>query len=215
MTRYWAVVGVVLASFLAGFVLVDALQLPVLTDPSDALRPGSAPAAGLAVALLVVDAVLPVPSSIVMVALGALYGPVLGTLLSLLGRLGMALVGFAAGRRAGPLLARLVPPQERARVEALFARWGAMTIVISRPVPLLAETVTVLAGASSIGWGRAMLAALAGSAPEAAVYALAGAIARELGNPAAVWAAVGIVAGGCWAAGRWADRRLPAPAIRR
>jgi hypothetical protein len=73
--------------------------------------------------------------------------------------------------------------------------------LLSRPVSLLAETVTVLA-ASSIGWGRAMLAALAGSAPEAAVYALAGAVARELGRPAAGWAAVCIVAGCYWLIGR-------------
>jgi uncharacterized membrane protein YdjX (TVP38/TMEM64 family) len=210
VTRYWAVVGVVLASFLAGFALVEALQLSVLSDPSDALRPGGAAAAALALALLVLDAVLPVPSSIVMIALGALYGPLLGMLLSLLGRLGMTLVGFAAGRRGGPLLARLVPPDGRARADAVLARWGALAIVLSRPVPLLAETVTVLAGASSIGWGRAMLASLVGSAPEAAVYALAGAVAREPGRPAAVWAAVCIVAGGYWLIGRGADRRLPA-----
>jgi uncharacterized membrane protein YdjX (TVP38/TMEM64 family) len=210
VTRYWAVVGVVLASFLAGFALIEALQLPLLTDPSDPLRPGGAPAAALALALLVVDAVLPVPSSIVMITLGTLYGLALGMLLSLLGRLGMALVGFAVGRRGGPVLARLVPPEGRARADALLARWGALAIVLSRPVPLLAETVIVLAGASTIGWGRAMLASLVGSAPEAAVYALAGAVAREPGRPAAVWAAVCIVASCYWAIGRGADRRLPA-----
>jgi uncharacterized membrane protein YdjX (TVP38/TMEM64 family) len=91
----------------------------------------------------------------------------------------------------------------------LLASWGALAIVLSRPVPLLAETVTVLAGASSIGWGRAMLAALVGSAPEAAVYALAGAVAREPGRPVVVWAAVCIVAGCSWLIGRGADRRLP------
>ena len=39
----------------------------------------------LAVALMTVDAVLPVPASLVMVASGALYGMVTGTLLALLG----------------------------------------------------------------------------------------------------------------------------------
>jgi hypothetical protein len=67
--------------------------------------------------------------------------------------------------------------------------------LLSRPVSLLAETVTVLA-ASSIGWGRAMLAALAGSAPEAAVYALAGAV-RLSRSP---WNFGG---------GRWVIRRHP------
>src|SRR5215211_6626130 len=49
--------------------------------------------------LLVVDVVLPVPSNLVMIAHGALFGVAIGTFLSLVGSIGAALVGFAIGQR--------------------------------------------------------------------------------------------------------------------
>jgi uncharacterized membrane protein YdjX (TVP38/TMEM64 family) len=158
------------------------------------------------VTLLVIDTVLPVPSSIVMVTLGGLYGPVLGTLLCLLGRVGMVLVGFAIGRRGGPALALLIPQHERARADLLLERWGVLALVISTPVPLLAETVAILAGASSIGWRRAALAAIVGSTPEAVVFALSGAIARDMEHATVIWAALLLFAGVAWALSRRAER---------
>ncbi len=95
-----------------------------------------------------VDVALSVPSSLVMVAHGAHLGVVIGTVLSVVGSTGAALVGFALGRRGGPLLARLVPPEERTRADRLLARWGTLAIIITRPVPLLAQTTAVMAGTS-------------------------------------------------------------------
>src|SRR5690606_28842158 len=143
---------------------------------------GGLPAASAGVGLLIADVFLPVPSSLVMIAHGALFGVVLGTGLSLLGSLGATLFGFAVGPRGGGLLARLVTPKEKKKADALLARWGALAILITRPIPLLAETVSILAGASPMGWGRMTAAALAGSAPAALLYALTGATARSLAN---------------------------------
>jgi hypothetical protein len=69
----------------------------VLTDPAPQLAQDGPAAAAVGVGLLVVDVVLPVPSSAVMVAHGALFGVVLGALLSLLGSVGAAMVGSAWG----------------------------------------------------------------------------------------------------------------------
>src|SRR5690606_9981872 len=113
--------------------------------------------------LLVVDVFVPVPSSFVMVAHGALFGPWLGTLLSVAGSVGAVLLAYAVGRAGGPLVERLASAEEKARADRLVRRWGAVAVALSRPVPLLAETVAILAGASGIGWLRAALAALAGS----------------------------------------------------
>src|SRR3954468_1580895 len=115
MKRYWIITGLILAFFLVLFLLVEALGVPLLTDPSPYLEDGGMFAALVGVGLLVVDVTLPVPSSLVMVAHGALFGVAVGTLLSLTGSTGAALVGFAVGRRGGPPLARLVGPEERAR----------------------------------------------------------------------------------------------------
>jgi uncharacterized membrane protein YdjX (TVP38/TMEM64 family) len=208
MRRYWAVAGSILALLLALFLLVEGLGVPLLTDPSPWLERGGALAALVGVGLLVVDVALPVPSSLVMVAHGALFGVVIGTLLSAVGSTGAALAGFSFGRRGGPLLARLVGPEERARADRLLARWGTLAIIATRPVPLLAETTAIMAGASPLGWRRVALAAFAGSVPGALLYALTGAAAASFQNGALVFGLVLLVAGAFWLVGRRMEPRL-------
>lgn len=208
MKQYWAVVGALVAVFLVLFVVVEALGLPLLTDPLPFLRRGGAAAGLVGVALLATDVLLPVPSSVVMVAHGALYGAPLGTLLSLVGSVGATLLGFALGRRGGLLLERLVPPGARTRSEALLRRWGPLALVVTRPVPLLAETVAVLAGASPLRWRQVIPAAALGALPSAFLYAWAGATARGLGM---AWVALAVAATAAvlWLVGRRLERRSP------
>lgn len=209
MKRYLLMMGVVMAFFLLLFLAVEALGVPLLADPTPWMKQGGGLAAAvLGMGLLVADVVLPVPSSLVMVAHGALFGVVGGTLLSLAGSLGAALFGFLVGRRGGRLLERIVTRKERAQADSLLQRWGALAIIVTRPVPLLAETVTMMAGASSMGWGRAAVAALAGSLPPALLYALSGAAVVKFRNPALVFGVVLLVAGFIWMTGRLLDPLL-------
>src|SRR5919112_3383783 len=103
MKRYLLVMGGVAAFFLVLFAAAELLGVRLLTDPTPWLSGGGAAAACVGVGLLVADVLLPVPSSLVMVAHGALFGVTGGTLLSLLGSVGAALFGFAIGRRGGGL----------------------------------------------------------------------------------------------------------------
>jgi uncharacterized membrane protein YdjX (TVP38/TMEM64 family) len=208
MKRFLFVVVGMLVFFLSIFFLVEALGIPILTDPSPWLRHRGVAAALVGVGLLIADIVLPVPSSLIMVAHGAVFGVYTGTLLSLAGCEGAALAGFAIGRSGGTLLEKLVTKQERERVNRMLDRWGALAIVITRPVPLLAETVAILAGASPMGWGRAALAALVGSLPPALVYALTGAVAGSFQNGAVMFVLVIIVTGIFWLAARWIEPHL-------
>lgn len=202
MRRYLLTMGGMLAFFLCLFLLVEALGVPLLVDPSPWLNRGGAAAAALGVGLLVADVLLPVPSSLVMVAHGALFGVVGGTLLSLLGSTGAAMFGFWLGRRGGRFLERLVPPEERARADLLLERWGTLAVVLTRPIPLLAETVSIMAGASKLGWGRTALAALAGSLPPALLYALTGAAVANFQSATLMFLFVLLVTGVFWAVGR-------------
>ncbi len=208
MKRYWSIVGAMLALFLMLFLLVEALHIPILSDPSRWLERGGWLAALIGVALLIADIVLPVPSSLVMIAHGALFGVPIGTLLSLIGSVGAAIAGFAIGRRGGSLLDRLVPAEERARVDRLLVRWGALAIVVSRPVPLLAETVAIMAGASPMSWRRAILASIAGSFPPALLYALTGSVAASFESGALMFGFVLLVSGSFWLISRWVEPRL-------
>ncbi len=202
MRRYLLVIAAMFVFFVLLFIAVESLGIPLLTDPTPWMKHGGVLAASLGVTLLVADVLLPVPSSLVMVAHGALFGVVVGTLLSLLGSLGAALFGFAIGRSGGKFLARLVTPEERTRVDKMLARWGTLAVVITRPVPLLAETVAIVAGTSSIGWRRMALASFAGSLPPALLYALTGAAYANFQNVVLMFGATLLVASSFWLMGR-------------
>jgi uncharacterized membrane protein YdjX (TVP38/TMEM64 family) len=190
VNRWWAVAGAVVSALLLAYFAVEALGVGVLSDPSSVVEAGGALAAALGVGLLVVDAVVPVASSAVMVAHGAVFGVVGGTLLSLLGSTGAAFLGFGLGRRGAPVVTRVVPADERARAERLLARWGGLAVTVTRPVPLLAEAVVFLAGASAMRWRTVGMAAVAGGFPPALAYSLAGALA---GGPRVVVLVAGLV----------------------
>jgi membrane protein DedA with SNARE-associated domain len=103
------------------------------------------------------------------------------------------------------LMERLVSPAERERADGLLKRWGALAIIVTRPVPLLAETVAIMAGTSSLGWGRVTLAAVAGSLPPSLLYAVTGASVANLQNTTLVFGLVILIAGAFLFFGRWAE----------
>jgi uncharacterized membrane protein YdjX (TVP38/TMEM64 family) len=202
MKRYLLLMAAMMAFFLILFFIVEALGVPLLSDPTPWMKHGGVLAAVLGVGLLIADVLLPVPSSLVMVAHGALFGVVVGTLLSLLGSVGAALFGFAIGRRGGRFLARIVSPEERARADYLLGRWGALAIVVTRPVPVVAETVAIMAGVSSLSWSRVALASLVGSLPPALLYALTGAAVANFQSVVLMFGVVLLVTGLFWLIGR-------------
>jgi uncharacterized membrane protein YdjX (TVP38/TMEM64 family) len=202
MKRYWLVAAAMLVVFLAQFGVVEGLGVPVLTDPSALMSRGGALAAAVGVGLLIADVFLPVPSSVVMIAHGALFGFAWGSVLSLAGSLGAAALGFAVGRRGSRALERFVSPAEKARADQMLARWGSLAVVVTRPIPLLAETTVIMAGASPMSWSRMLLAAAGGSVPPALLYALTGATSRGVASGALMFALVLAIAGGFWFVGR-------------
>ena len=184
MKRYWLVVGLLLSFFLAVFLFIENLQVSILVNPQDRLSVASWGVAFISIAFLIADVLLPVPSSLVMVMNGTLFGVVWGTCLSLIGSLGAASFGFVIGRRGEALLARFVTPSEQKRANDLLERWGGLAVIITRPIPILAETTVIMAGASSMGWRSMVVATLAGSLPPALLYALAGATALNFDSSA-------------------------------
>ena len=179
-----------MGAMLATFVVVELLGVEPLTDPKALLGAGGALAAVAGTGLLVADVVLPVPSSGVMLTHGALFGVVVGSALSLLGSLGAFAVGFGLGRRGSQAVGRLVSETERSHADRLLRSWGVLAIVVTRPVPILAETTAFVAGTSSLGWRPSLVAALVGSLPAALLYAVAGALAASFATGAVVFALV-------------------------
>ena len=191
---------------LTGLALAEAFQVSLLVDPADRLT-GRGAAAALGVGLLVADIVLPVPSSVVMLPHGALFGVVPGATLSLLGRTGNALVGVVLGRGAGSLLGRRFA-SDTGRGAALVGRWGLAAVVLTRPVPVLAESTLVAAAAMGLSPPRVVAAAVVGALPEAVLYAWAGAVVGSYVSAAVVFSAVLVLAAVMWAV---AARRSEVP----
>lgn len=164
--------------------------------------------AALVFGLLTVDIILPVPSSLVMVASGSLLGVMWGSVVALAGSLCGQWLGYELARRYGQAAAeRLVGPGELDRMGTLMARHGAVAVVVTRALPIVLETVSVVAGLAAMRRSTFLLAALAGTAPIVIVYAWAGAVARDTGTliPAVV-IVIGVAATGWMVTRRWTAR---------
>jgi uncharacterized membrane protein YdjX (TVP38/TMEM64 family) len=98
------------------------------------------------IALLGSDVVLPIPSSLVSAASGVLLGFGPGAAAIWIGMSLSCAIGYGIGARSAGLAKRFVGEQGLARAKGVADRYGDLTIVLCRPVPVLAEATTVLAG---------------------------------------------------------------------
>ena len=120
----------------------------------------------VATVLLVSDLVLPIPNTMVMAALGVIYGPVLGGLVSTLGNCLSGLLGYWLCRFYGRAIAiRLVGEADLEAGHRLFARSGGLIVALSRWLPVLPEIISCMAGLTRMPFRIFVLALLAGSAP--------------------------------------------------
>ncbi len=134
----------------------------------------------LIVAALASDVFLPVPSSIVSTLAGTFLGFPKGLLASWLGMSAGSLMGYWFGATAGrTMVEKTVGIAELQRVSRLQDRFGAWGIVVSRPVPVLAEASVIAAGFTRMPFGKfAMWNALSNLGVSAA-YAYTGATAAD------------------------------------
>lgn len=140
--------------------------------------------------LLVGDVVLPVPSTVVLVTNGVLFGPVVGTVVSTVGLLGGAVVGHELGRRGTPVARRLLGERGAVWLTGAVERRGPVLVAAARPVPLLAELSVIVAGATGMPRPTFLLSATVGSVATAAAFALAG---SGIGAVADGWLILGVV----------------------
>ncbi len=101
--------------------------------------------------LIVSDAVLPVPSTPAMFAMGIIYGPLLGGLIGGGASVAGGLLGFGATRllgRRGALW--LVGEKDLARTQRFYDRWGLYAVVFGRALGGPVEWAVILAGLSTL-----------------------------------------------------------------
>lgn len=164
-------------------------------NPSEHLTAGYVSGSIIGIGLLILDVLLPVPSTIVMTALGTMHGIWIGTLLSLIGNLGAAAFGFWLGRSGNGVLDRFLSAEDRMAASAFLRDWGEVGIILSRPIPILAESVAILAGTSpAVSWFKLIKSTLIGALPASFVYAWAGAHAVTLQSGLLVFGGVILLA---------------------
>ncbi len=133
--------------------------------------------------LLSIDIVAPVPSSILSTAGGYFLGFIGGTFISLIGMTISCLIGYWIGDKFGrPAAERFADSKEISRFESLQKKYGDWIIIISRSVPLLAETSVLFAGIGHMKFNRFMLMAIISNLGISVVYAAVGAYSAHINS---------------------------------
>ena len=190
--RWFAAFALVSLLLLLGlFALAELLQILVLTPGNFVLPTEPVPVACAIVGLLVLDVVLPVPSGLVMLAAGHQFGVLVGTSLVCLGALLGAVFAWELGRLGGRRLEKVVTVQERKKITRALNRWGMLFIVVTRPVPLVAEVVLLVAGAAAMSRLRVYTATVVGSVIPAVIFTYSGHLALD--QDQALWVLFGTI----------------------
>jgi uncharacterized membrane protein YdjX (TVP38/TMEM64 family) len=196
------------AAFLLGLFYVVAVARVVDVDGVRHTVAAAGPAAPLI--YVIVSAVLGalfVPGPILAAGSGVLFGPMLGTFVTLGAAIGTAIITSVIGRRAGRESARALLGTRRAdRLDAQIERSGLWAVVGQRFVPGISDALASYAfGAFGVPVWEMAVGAFIGSAPRAFVYTALGASIGDLSAPLAyaaiaVWCVTAIV--GAFAARR-------------
>ncbi|CCK60405.1 TVP38/TMEM64 family protein [Mycobacterium canetti] len=149
-----------------------------------------------------------VPGPILAAGSGVLFGPLLGTLVTLGATVGTAVVASLLGRRAGRNDAQALLGVDRAhRLDAQLERRGLWAVVGQRFVPGISDALASYTfGAFGVPLWQMAVGSFIGSAPRAFVYTALGASITDLSSPLAysaiaVWCVTAII--GAFAARRW------------
>lgn len=149
------------------------------------------------IGLLAADLILPVPSTVVMSALGWIYGTAGGGAVAALGILVSRLCGYGIGRWIRePAARRILGNRDYERGHRLFARGGGWMVALSQALPILPEALSCTAGLVRMPFGRFLGSLACGAIPMAFLFAWVGSVGRDapvwalafsVGVPAVLW----------------------------
>jgi len=182
MARFFLVVLALAAAVILPFAIWgEGVEAALSQDAARSRLEGWGPWAWAAgAALLVADIALPIPTTVVMAALGMIYGPAWGGLAAAFGSALAGLTGYGLGRFAGrPAASALLGPGPLGEGEALFARAGGWLVALSRWMPVLPEVVSVTAGVARMSFPRLCAALVCGCLPMGFAFAAIGHLGAE------------------------------------
>ncbi len=147
--------------------------------------------------LLMADLFLPLPGTVVMSALGAVYGFWWGGLLAAVGAMLAGLLGYGVGRFFKEETAeRWLGKKDVDLGRRVFSAGGAWVVAVSRALPILPEVIACLAGLLRMPFRVFVVALVCGSVPMGFLFAWVGVLGRDepgwalgfsLAFPAVLW----------------------------
>jgi uncharacterized membrane protein YdjX (TVP38/TMEM64 family) len=150
----------------------------------------------ISASLMVLQAlVLPVPSSLLTLANGLLFGTVWGALLSWSSAMVAAVLCYYIARLLGrPLVGKLVGEKPLDFADRFFERYGKHAVLIARLIPGISfDVVSYAAGLSSIGLWEFALATGIGQTPATIVYSFLGETMPQAAR-VGLWIALAVMA---------------------
>jgi uncharacterized membrane protein YdjX (TVP38/TMEM64 family) len=119
---------------------------------------------------------VPIPSELILLMTGILWGSFGGTLLGIGGSIFTGALAYSITLRGGrPIAEKLVPKRFLEPLDNLISRYGTWFIFIMRAVPLMAfDPISYASGLLKINFKKYMLATIVGSIPRALFYAVLG-----------------------------------------
>lgn len=130
----------------------------------------------LIVGLLASDILVPIPSSAVSTYGGAILGLIPATIAAWLGMTLGSLFGYMLARWAGPVIVRrMTQADDLAALRQLNERLSIWTIILTRPLPILAEATILLLGSLQLPLLRLLLPLVVSNLVIAFAYASIGA----------------------------------------
>ena len=132
------------------------------------------------IGLLTTDLVLPVPGTVVISALGYIYGTLVGGIIASAGLMAAGLAGYGIGRLCGERFAiRWLGERDHEKGKRLFATGGGWIVALSRALPILPEVISCSAGLMRMPFRRFALALACGSVPMGFLFAAIGRAGRD------------------------------------
>ena len=126
--------------------------------------------------VLASDIFFPIPSSAVMTFAGGImrfWNAVLASWIGL--SLGSA-VGFGFARWLGkPFTSKFAEAEDLARIESVATKFGPAALLLTRPLPILAEACVLLMGTTELSWRRFAVPVVAANLGLAVFYVSCGA----------------------------------------
>lgn len=152
------------------------------------------------IVLLMADILLPLPATLIMSALGLIYGTFAGGLISAAGSFLAGSFGYWICYSMGENAAlRLLGKKDFERGKKLSDKVGGWVVVLSRWLPVFPEVIACIAGLVRMSPGKFHIALLCGSIPMGFTYAFIGytgnsnpilAILLSAGVPPLIWLAI-------------------------